>query len=189
MPTPFIIVAILVILVVVFVQMVIILSRYTKVGPNQVMIVSGRRRQLPDGTSVGYRIVKAGGTFVFPVVEQAQILSLEVMKINASKVRTRTSDGVSTEVDCVAQVKIKGDDASIVAAAEHFLSKSKTEMENALRAVLENQLGDVVSELSREIVSGDTKTFTDQVRSSAAVGFAKMGLTIVSLAIEDVRTR
>lgn len=29
--------------------MLILLSRYTKVGPNQVMIVSGRKVRLPDG--------------------------------------------------------------------------------------------------------------------------------------------
>jgi uncharacterized membrane protein YqiK len=58
--------------------MAIALSRYVKVGPNQVLIVSGRKVQLPDGRCVGFRMVKGGGTFVFPIIERADVLSLEV---------------------------------------------------------------------------------------------------------------
>ena len=40
-------------------------SRYTKVGPNQVLVISGRKHQMadPDGNvrDVGFRIVKGGG--------------------------------------------------------------------------------------------------------------------------------
>jgi flotillin len=44
-------------------------SRYVKVGPNRVLIVSSRLHQLPDGTRRGFRIVRGGGTFVIPVIE------------------------------------------------------------------------------------------------------------------------
>ena len=159
-----------------------------KVGPDQVLIVSGRRRQLPDGTFVGYRIVKAGGTFVVPVIEKAQVLSLEVMQISLSQAKARTADGVAVAVDGVAQIKINGDDKSIVAAAEHFLSKTKAETEKALSEILENQLRTRVSDLSREVVFGDTQTFADKVHVSAVVAFAKMGLGIVTFAITDVRS-
>lgn len=188
MSSPPILIAILIIVVVVVVQMAIFLSCYAKVSPDQVLIISGRRRQLPDGTFVGYRIVKAGGTFVFPVIEKAQVLSLAVMKLSLSQAKARTADGVAVAVDCVAQIKINGDDKSIVSAAEHFLSKTKAETEKALSESLENQLRTRVSDLSREVVLGDTKTFAEKVRASAAVAFAKMGLSIVSFAITDVRS-
>jgi hypothetical protein len=62
--TPLLAAVILVLAMIVF--MVIALSRYMKVGPNQVLIVSGRKVHLPDGRCVGFRLVKGGGTFVFP---------------------------------------------------------------------------------------------------------------------------
>jgi uncharacterized membrane protein YqiK len=72
--TPLILLAIIVIPVVIIIGLVAVLSRYTKVGPNQVLVVSGRKRRYvdPDGTvgSRGFRIVKGGGTFVYPVVEK-----------------------------------------------------------------------------------------------------------------------
>jgi uncharacterized membrane protein YqiK len=44
-------------------------SRYVKGAPNEVLVVSGRQRQLPDGTRLRFRIVAGGGTFVWPVFE------------------------------------------------------------------------------------------------------------------------
>src|SRR5438046_1105558 len=93
---------------VMFVFIAIWVSRYVKVGPNQVLIVSGRKVQLPDGRIVGFRIVKGGGTFVFPFVEKAEVLSLEVFSIDMPKSKVRAAKDESAEVDCVAQIKIKG---------------------------------------------------------------------------------
>src|ERR1017187_8489801 len=63
-----VVVAVVGILIVVFLFMAIWASRYTKVGPNQVLVFSGRKRKYiePDGSVVtrGFRIVKGGGTFV-----------------------------------------------------------------------------------------------------------------------------
>src|SRR6266571_9478355 len=103
-------------------------SRYTKVGPNQVLVISGRRHRItdPDGAShdVGFRIVKGGGVFVWPVYEKIDILSLELLTIDVQQEQdVYTSKGVPVRVDGVAQIKVKGDDVSIATAAEQFLSK------------------------------------------------------------------
>ncbi|HUD49670.1 MAG TPA: hypothetical protein VMR33_22780 [Candidatus Baltobacteraceae bacterium] len=79
------------IVVVIFLFLAIWASRYTKVGPNQVLVVSGRRHKYiePDGTvqSRGFRIVKGGGTFVMPVVEKVDVLSLELLTIDVQTPR------------------------------------------------------------------------------------------------------
>jgi flotillin len=99
-------------------------SRFVKVGPNQVLIVSGRRARLPDGRFVGYRIVKGGGTFVMPVIERADGLSLEVITVEMQGSKGQTAGGHAVQADCFAQVKINSDDVSLLAAMERFLSKS-----------------------------------------------------------------
>src|ERR1051326_7676071 len=69
-----------------FVIAIIWASRYTKVGPNQVLVISGRKRKIvdPDGNvrEVGFRVVKGGGKFVWPVLEKVDILSLEILTID-----------------------------------------------------------------------------------------------------------
>src|ERR1041385_1486490 len=65
------------ILIVIFILLAVWASRYTKVGPNEVLIVSGMRKKIinPDGTvsDIGFRIVKGGGSFVMPVLEKVDI--------------------------------------------------------------------------------------------------------------------
>src|SRR2546426_10185469 len=152
-PQSAIILGIAAVMFVIFVFTGIWASRYVKVGPNQVLIISGRQRQLPDGTRVGFRLLKGGGTFVFPVVEKVDVLSLEVFSVEMPKSKARAAKGVSVETDCVAQVKINGDDASIIAATEHFLSKSEGEMKNIVRPILEKHLRAILGRLSIEEVA------------------------------------
>ena len=71
-----IIIAIIGIALVFFVGFLVVLSRYTKVGPNQVLVVSGRQHKFRDADGQvfarGFRIVKGGGTFVLPVIEKIE---------------------------------------------------------------------------------------------------------------------
>jgi len=170
-----------------FVSAAIWASRYTKVGPNQVLIVSGRKNQLPDGTFAGFRIVKGGGTFVWPVIEKVDVLSLEVFTIEMPNSMVRTAKGGPVEADCVAQAKIKGDDASIVVAAEHFLGKSAADMKNIVRPILERQLRTTLDGLSFEEIDQKPDALADKVQAAASGDLGNMGLSMISFIIMDVR--
>ena len=54
---------------------------YLKVSPNQVAVLSGRKRKLPDGRVVGYRMVKGGAALRIPLLEKVEYLSVNVMTI------------------------------------------------------------------------------------------------------------
>src|SRR5436190_22519633 len=135
------VVAIVAVVFVVFIFMAIWASRYTKVGPNEVLVVSGRKHKYldPDGTvrTRGFRIVKGGGTFVIPVVEKIDVLSLELLTIDVQTPEVYTSKGVPVRVDGVAQIKVKGDDVSISTASEQFLSKGVDDIKNIAMQTLE----------------------------------------------------
>ena len=173
-------------IVVVFVFSVILFSRYAKVGPNQALIVSGRQVQLPDGTRVGFRIVKGGGTFVLPIIEKVDLISLEVFTIEMPKTKARTSEGKPVEADCVAQVKIKGDDSSIVAAAGHFLSKSDANVKSIVRPVLEKHVRTTLGNLSVEEIRHDLDACATSVQAAASLDLGNMGLGMVSFTVQDV---
>ena len=175
----------LVLVMIVF--MGIAISRFTKVGPNQVLIVSGRKIQRPDGTCAGFRIVKGGGTFVIPVIEKANVLSLEITAIDLPRARAQAAGGQAVEADCSAQVKINGDDASIAAAAELFLNKSPAEIKNIVRPVLETHLSSVLGSLSLEEVTQDLAACAARVQTSAAADLGKMGLSLISFTLRNAR--
>jgi flotillin len=176
---------------VIFMLLGIWASRYTKVGPNQVLVISGmkHRRIDPDGTArqVGYRIVKGGGVFVLPVFEKVDILSLELLTIDVQTPEVYTSKGVPVKVDGVAQIKVKGDDISISTASEQFLSKGTEEIKNIAMQTLEGHLRAILGTMTVEEIYQNRDAFASKVQEVAAGDMANMGLGIVSFTIRDIR--
>jgi flotillin len=179
------------ILLVVFIFAGIWASRYTKVGPNEVLVISGRKRHMidPDGTArdVGFRIVKGGGVFVWPVFEKVDILKLELMTIDVQTPEVYTSKGVPVKVDGVAQIKVKGDDISIATAAEQFLSKGTDDIKNIAMQTLEGHLRAILGTMTVEEIYQNRDAFASKVQEVAAGDMANMGLGIVSFTIRDIR--
>jgi flotillin len=171
----------------VFLLLYMIFSRYTKVGPNQVLIVSGRPHKTEDGTQVGFRIVKGGGTFVWPIFEKVDLLSLELLTIDVQTPEVYTSKGVPVKVDGVAQVKVKGDDISIRTAAEQFLGKNTDEIRNIATQTLEGHLRAILGTMTVEEIYQNRDAFASKVQEVAAGDMANMGLQIVSFTIRDIR--
>jgi len=176
------------IFLVIFIFSAIWASHFRRVGPNRVLIVSGRQNRLPDGTLRGYRIIRGGGTFVIPVLETENVLSLEVFSIEMPKCKARTADAAPVEADCVAQVKIKADDPSILAAAEHFLSKDDAEMKDIIKPVLERHLSSVLGSMSREEIGQNPEAGAARMQTAATADLAGMGLGLVSFTIRNIRS-
>jgi flotillin len=182
-----IIVAAVVVALVIFMLFIVVLSRYTKVGPNQVLIVSGKKHRLEDGSMVGFRIVKGGGTFVYPILEKVDILSLELLTIDVQTPEVYTSKGVPVKVDGVAQIKVKGDDVSIRTSAEQFLGKAQDEIRNIATQTLEGHLRAILGTMTVEEIYQNRDAFASKVQEVAAGDMANMGLGIVSFTIRDIR--
>jgi flotillin len=183
--------AMLALLVTVIIIAALFANRYEKVGPNEVLVISGRKRRVvdPDGKTrdVGFRIVKGGGVFVWPIFERQDKLSLELLTIDVQTPEVYTSKGVPVKVDGVAQIKIKGDDISIATAAEQFLSKPTEEIKNVAMQTLEGHLRAILGTMTVEEIYQNRDAFASKVQEVAAGDMANMGLGIVSFTIRDIR--
>src|SRR5208283_5086617 len=136
----------------------------------------------------GFRIVKGGGTFVWPVFEKVDKLSLELLTIDVTQQQdVYTSKGVPVLVDGVAQIKVKGDDISIATAAEQFLSKGMEEIKSIARQTLEGHLRAILGTMTVEDIYQNRDAFASKVQEVAAGDMANMGLGIVSFTIRDIR--
>ena len=150
--------------------------RYTKAGPNEVLVIYGRGK---------YRFVR-GGAFVRPIVERAQTLSLGLQTLDVNAADAYTKQGVKVLVDGVAQIKIKSDEKSISLAAEQFLSKPTNEIGQVALQVIDGYLRAIIGTLSVEDVYLNRAEFAQRVRDAAQSDLDLMGLQIVSLTIRHV---
>jgi flotillin len=167
-------------------------SRYKKVGPNQVLVVSGRRREMVNPVTgkterIGFRVVKGGGTFIIPVLERIDILSMEILTIEVEVGNVYTIQGVPVSVEGVAQIKIRGEDTSIYTAAEQFLSKGPEGIVYVAHETLAGHLRAILGMLTVEEIYKDRDAFAQKVLEVSGGDLANMGLEIVSFVIKDIR--
>jgi flotillin len=159
-----------------------ILARmYRKAGPNEALIVYGFR---------GPRVIKGHGTVIFPMVENCRELSLELMSFDvAPQQDLYTRQGVAVTVEAVAQIKVRSDQASILTAAEQFLTKAPQQREGLIRLVMEGHLRGIIGQLTVEQIVKEPEMVGDRMRSTCADDMSKMGLEVISFTIKEVRDK
>ena len=183
---PPVLIALFGVFLVIFVFSAIWAARYVKVGPNQVLVVSGRRQVLRDGTVAGVRFV-TGGTMVLPVIEQVAVLSLEVMTITLPRLTARTAKQEIAEVECVAHVKINSDAQSLAFAAEHFLTKTPEEIKAVVASVLEKHIRAAISAATLAGLPPMLPNIASGVETSASASLGKMGVGLISLKLDEAQ--
>jgi len=182
----FIVGIVAVVVFVLFLLISVFVSRYVKVGPDEALIVSGRKNKLANGQIVGFRIVRGGATFVIPVLEVAKTISLGIMPLDVNS-SAYTSQGVQVTVDGVAQIKIDSSVEAIATAAEQFLSLKEEEIKNIGTQTLEGHLRSIVGSLTVEEINQNRDVFAQKVQELAAGDLANMGLRIISFTIREIK--
>jgi flotillin len=160
--------------------------QYTKAGPNEVLIISGRRARRRSGVKAGYRIVRGGGTFVSPFREQVQRLSLELMQFDVRTGETYSEHGVPMQVDGVCMVKIDPTDEGIELAAAQFLSRGRDDIVRTAQQAVEGHLRSAVGGHSIEDVYRERAKLVEATKQLTGPDLERMGLEIVSLTIRQI---
>src|SRR5688572_6621446 len=166
-----------------FAAMYVFSRNYIKVSPNAVAVLSGRKRKLPDGRTVGYRMVRGGAALRIPLLEKVEYLHLNVMTIPPEIRRAYTLKGVPVSVKAVANVKIRGDDSSLQASAERFLGMTHVEVQKVIFQTLEGHLRSILGTLTVEEVNSDRQSFAQKLTTEAATDLEKMGSGVGVLTI------
>src|SRR5580692_7802753 len=163
------------------VLMGILARMYRKAGPNEALIVYGFR---------GPRVIKGHGTVIFPMVENCRELSLELMSFDvAPQQDLYTKQGVAVTVEAVAQIKVRSDQASILTAAEQFLTKTPPQREGLIRLVMEGHLRGIIGQLTVEQIVKEPEMVGERMRATCAEDMSKMGLEVISFTIKEVRDK
>jgi len=170
---------------------IVVLKNYRKVGPNEVLIISGGKKRsitLPDGTTrqVGYRFRIGGGTFVRPFIEQAQILPLEIIPMEIQIEDAISTNGIRCSVRGTAEVKIAGDEVSIHLAAEQFLGKPLTDIRDVALRTLEGSARSLIGTMNLELLNKNRKDFTSKVFDDVGTYFSNMGLKLLSFNLKEI---
>jgi flotillin len=161
--------------------MAVLAKLFRKAGPHEALVIYGLR---------GTRIVKGGGTIIYPMIEQCRELSLELMSFDVAPQQSLyTKQGVAVTIEAVAQIKVKSDPESIRTASEQFLTKRPEQREGLIRLVMEGHLRGIIGQLTVEQIVKEPEMVADRMRSTCADDMNKMGLEVISFTLKEVRDK
>lgn len=173
--------------------LVVFISKYQTAKPDEALIISGSylgtKNVHRDESGNKVKIVRGGGAFVLPVFQRSNRLSLLSSKLDVSTPEVYTEQGVPVMADGTSIIKIGSSVEEIATAAEQFLSKTREELENEAREVLEGHLRSILGSMTVEEIYQNRDKFSQSVQEVASVDLAKMGLVIVSFTIKEVKDK
>ena len=154
--------------------------------PNEVLIMSGRSYTLPDGTTVGYKVIHGGVGIQIPIFEKVDRMSLTTMPIDISVHNAYSGGGIPLAVHAIANVKISSDPRYIRNAIERFMGVDPTEVQRVAKESLEGHLRGVLARMTPEEVNEDRLKLTDELLEEAGEDFDRLGLALDTLKIQSV---
>ena len=155
-------------------------SRYKVAKPNEALIVAGSRR-----ARGGIRVVVGGGAIVYPLVNVARRVSLEVQSIPVALSGAVTTQGVPVAVEGIVNVKISDDEDSIRQAAQRFLD-NQARIPEIVRNVMEGSLRTIIGQLTVSELIRDREVFAARVQEVANGDLQGTGLAIDVFTIQSI---
>jgi flotillin len=154
--------------------------------PNEVLVFSGRERQLPSGQTIGYRVIFGGRAYRWPFLEEVQRMDLTTMEVEVAARNAFCKGGIRVNVDAIANVKVSDDPRFIGNAIERFLGQSRDDIKEVAKNSLDGHLRSVLASLTPEEVNEDRLKFAEKLRDEVEKDLNKLGLHLDTFNIHSV---
>lgn len=154
--------------------------------PNEVIIISGKRRKTASGDTIGYRVIRGGRTLKIPLLEKAARMSLETIPIDLSVTNAYSKGGIPLAVEAIANIKIASTEPYFGNAVERFLNMNETQLHSIAKDTLEGNLRGILASLTPEEVNEDRLKFAESLMEEADIDLQKLGLQLDTLKITNI---
>jgi flotillin len=163
------------------------LSRFLYIcRPNEILVFSGRKHLLPDGSTVGFKVLHGGRGFRIPLLENVGRMDVRLFGVEVSVSNAFSKGGIPLSVHAIANVKVSTDARLVRQAVERFLGQDPRQIQMVARQTLEGVLREVLSQLTPEEVNDDRLKFAESLVRNAKDDFDKLGLELDVLKVQHV---
>jgi len=155
--------------------------------PNEILVFSGRKRRLKDGTEVGYRIIKGGRGLKIPIIESVTQLPLTTIPIDLELTGALTNGIIPINIQAMANVKIAGsEEEGLSNALERFLGKNITDISQVAKENIEGSLRGVLATLTPEEANSNRLEFAERVVQEARSDLIRLCLVLDTFKIKSL---
>jgi flotillin len=155
--------------------------------PNELVVISGRRRKLADGTTIGYRVLRGGRGFKRPLVESVGRMPLNSIPIELRIDDVMTDGMIPVALEAKATVKLAGRESDgMDHAIERFLGKGVDAVTKTASQALQGAVRGVVATMSPESANTKRLELAHQASSIAREDLRRLGIVLDFLQIQEV---
>jgi flotillin len=156
-------------------------------APNEVVIISGRKRKTKDGTVVGYRLIRGGRGFKWPLLESARRLPLTTRTVEVRPHKALCQGMIPVDIEGRANVKLAGrEEDGLEAGIERFLGKGVEAIDKTAQQVLEGALRGVIAGVRPEEANERRLELAQEVAQRARAELSGLGIVLDFFQIQDL---
>lgn len=172
---------ILVAVVVTFVTITALISRYKRCPSDKILVIYGRT----GGSSA--RCVHGGGSFIWPVIQDYAFLDLKPLSIDANLTNALSRQNIRVDVPCRFTIAISTEHDSMNAAAERLLGLTHGQIQELAKDILFGQLRLVIATMTIEEINSDRDKFLDNISKNVDSELKKIGLKLINVNVTDIK--
>jgi len=172
---------IVVAVVVLFVTLSALISRYKRCPSDKILVIYGRT----GGTSA--KCVHGGGAFIWPVIQDYAYLDLKPISIEANLTNALSRQNIRVDVPCRFTIAISTEPDSMNNAAERLLGLTPEQIQELSKDILFGQLRLVIATMTIEEINSDRDKFLDNISKNVDTELKKIGLKLINVNVTDIR--
>ncbi|HUF50782.1 MAG TPA: SPFH domain-containing protein [Longimicrobiales bacterium] len=160
---------------------VLFVSRYKRCPANRVLVISGQ-----VGTGQSARVISGGGAFVWPVIQQADFLSLLPLQIDINLMDALSLENIRVRVPSQVTVAIGDTEEYQQNAAARVLGVSPQEVAGLAMNIIFGQMRQVIASMKIEDINRDRDQFRANIEHALEPELKKIGLKLINVNIKDL---
>lgn len=157
------------------------ISRFKRCPSNKVIVVYGK-----VAGSATAKCVHGGGVFVWPLIQDYGVLSLEPMTTDIDLRGALSKGNIRVAVPATFTFAISTKPVLMQNAAVRLLNSNKQTIISMASDIILGQLRLVIATLSIEEINGDREKFLEQINLNVDAELNKLGLSVINVNIRDI---
>jgi flotillin len=155
--------------------------------PNEIVILSGRKRRQEDGSVAGYRVIRGGRGFKWPFVESVARLPLTTLPIEVHLPKALCAGMIPVAIEGRANVKLAGrSEEGLENAVERFLGKGTDAVTRTAQQTIEGALRGVIAAVSPEDANAQRLQLSQNVTETARENLSRLGVVLDYFQIQSI---
>lgn len=161
---------------------IIVMSRYRKAKPNELLIKYGK----VSGNKAAH-IVRGNGTFVWPIINAYDTMSLQPIQLNLDFKEAISKENIRVDVPSNVVFEVSSDPNLQQVAVERLLGMPTDQLKRLVAETVYGQMRIVIAQMSVVDLNNDRETFQHKIAENVSNELKKYGLNLKTINILDVR--